>query len=134
VLRIKFGGSRQFSSPKSPTSCNSKTILVLIHIIHNREEIGSGTNISDAEALSQLDLLNEDSRLINGKSLLPCHPFWGVIADCEIEFCLAEQDEFGNATTGITRDDGMPPSWGTQDIDDIIKPATIWDRHKYLNL
>jgi hypothetical protein len=28
----------------------------------------------------------------------------------------------------------MPPSWGTQDIDDIIKPATIWDRHKYLNL
>jgi hypothetical protein len=110
------------------------SIPVVIHIIHNGEAIGSGTNISDAQALSQLDILNEDFRLMNADSLPTSHPFWGVTADCEIEFCLAEQDEFGNASTGITRDDGMQPSWGQQDIDDIIKPATIWNRHKYLNL
>lgn len=46
------------------------TIPVVIHIIHNGEAIGSGTNISDAQALSQLDILNEDFRLMNADSLL----------------------------------------------------------------
>ena len=131
---LEIATQNSTASQKKKTRATIYSIPVVIHIIHNGEAIGSGTNISDAQALSQLDILNEDFRLMNADSLLPSHPFWGVTADCEIEFCLAEQDEFGNATTGITRDDAGQPSWEMQDIDDIIKPATIWDRHKYLNL
>ena len=29
MLRIKFSGGRQFSSPKSPTSCSCKTLAVI---------------------------------------------------------------------------------------------------------
>jgi Pregnancy-associated plasma protein-A/Secretion system C-terminal sorting domain len=122
------------ASQNKETRATVYTIPVVIHVIHNGEAIGTGTNISDAQILSQLEILNKDFRLKNADSLIPNHPFYGVIADCKIEFCLAKQDELGNATTGITRKNGMQPSWEIQDVDDIIKPSTIWDRHKYLNL
>jgi hypothetical protein len=110
------------------------TIPVVIHIIHNGEPIGTDINISDAQAISQINDLNEDFRLLNADSLPTSHPFWGNTADCEIQFCLAKQDPQGKPTTGITRHQGNLAGWERQDIEDIIKPATIWNRHKYLNI
>lgn len=110
------------------------TIPVVVHVIHNGEAVGTGANISDLQILSQIEALNEDFRLQNFDSLQPSHPFWAYTADTEIEFCFAEQDEFGNPTTGIERIDGGQADWDPTDIDDILKPATIWDRDLYLNI
>lgn len=75
------------------------TIPVVVHVIwHDPNE-----NISDAQIQSQIDILNEDFRLLNSDSLTDTHPFWIYTADAEIEFCLASRDPSGNTTTGITR-------------------------------
>jgi hypothetical protein len=51
---------------------NNKRVLakayqlqVVVHIIHNDELVGEGTNISDAQVNSQLSVLNKDFRRLN---------------------------------------------------------------------
>ncbi len=39
-------------------------IPVIVHVVHNGEPVGSGTNISQAQVMSQLDALNEDYRKV----------------------------------------------------------------------
>ncbi len=119
------------------TNRNSGTILtipVVVHIIHNGEAYGTGANIHDSLVFKQINRLNEDFRKTNSDTLPSTHPFNSLQADCEIEFCLASIDENGNSTTGITRSNEMSASWNISDIDNIIKPKTIWNRYDYLNL
>lgn len=110
------------------------TIPVVIHVIHNGEAVGTGTNLSDAQAIAQITRLNEDFRKRNADTLTASHAFYSLQADTEIEFCLASTDPQGNPTTGITRYDGGRPSWEEFDVDSLLKPATIWDRYEYLNI
>lgn len=69
------------------------------------------------------------------------------IADFNIEFCLAVKDEFGNLLSepGINRINCAAKGWknpaSITDIyaligyfDSVIKPASIWDVTKYLNI
>ena len=109
-------------------------IPVVVHVIHNGENIGEGMNISDEQIFSQIESLNKDFRLLNEDSLDENHPFWGYTADCRIEFCLAKQDEYGNPTTGITRVYGGANDWTMDEIDEYVKPQTIWNPNKYLNI
>lgn len=110
------------------------TIPVVVHVIHNGEAVGTGANISDAQVLSQITALNEDFRLLNPDSLDDNHPFWPYTADTEIEFCMAKQDENGLPTTGIMRYIGAKTAWEADEFDAVVKPQTIWNRHKYLNM
>lgn len=77
----------------------SVTIPVVFHVLYNNQ----AQNLSDAQIQSQLDILNEDFRLMNSDSLDSSHPFWPYTIDTEIEFCLATQDPDGFETTGINR-------------------------------
>ena len=123
------------------------TIPVVVHIIHNDEAIGVGANISDAQIQSQIDVLNEDFRRLNVDVLSVPAPFRGASADPLIQFCLAQQTPEGILTNGITR--RPKPTQENYNqlevptelqclnkiiIDIIIKPNTIWDRDKYLNI
>ena len=80
-------------------SLASVYIPVVVHILWNDPL----ENISEAQIQSQIDILNEDFRLLNSDSLTPNHPFWGYTVDTEIEFCLASVDPNGNPTNGIVR-------------------------------
>ena len=74
-------------------------IPVVVHIVwKNAEE-----NISDAQIQSQIDVLNQDFRKKNIDAKDVPGSFKTVAADCEIEFCLAQKDTLGQATSGITR-------------------------------
>ncbi|MCC6186316.1 MAG: T9SS type A sorting domain-containing protein [Chitinophagaceae bacterium] len=110
------------------------TIPVVFHIIHNGEAIGTGSNVSDSQVNFQLKRMNEDFRKTNADTLMPSHAFYPLQADCEIEFCLAKRDAAGNATTGINRYNKSGASWTINQIDTFIKPSTIWDRNKYMNI
>ncbi|MEL6989931.1 MAG: M43 family zinc metalloprotease, partial [Bacteroidota bacterium] len=55
--------------------------------------------ISEAQIQSQLDVLNEDFRRLNTNK----DNLWPQAIDSEIEFSLATQDPWGDATCGITR-------------------------------
>lgn len=109
------------------------TIPVVVHVIHNNEAIGTGTNISDAQIQSQIDILSKDFRLLNPDSLLPSHPFWPYTCDVLIQFCLARQTPVGQPSTGIERIYGGL-DWSMSDAATILKPQTIWDPSRFLNL
>lgn len=76
------------------------TISVVFHIVYNT----ASENISDEQIMSQLEVLNEDFRLLNeNQSLVTWPSFQTSMADMELNFQLAEKDPWGMPTTGIVR-------------------------------
>jgi len=74
-----------------------------VHVLHRGEAIGVGRNISDAQVLSQIDVLNEDFRRLNEDRINTPAVFQPVADDPNFEFRLACIDPNGNPTSGITR-------------------------------
>lgn len=109
------------------------TIPVVFHIIHFGEAIGTGRNISTAQIMSQITIMNEDFRRMNADIYSTPAAFRGISDDALIEFCLAEQDEFGNPTTGIERILGSQASYTSTSFNSLEKPFSVWDRDLYLN-
>ncbi len=108
-------------------------IPVVVHIIHNGEAVGSGSNISALQVQSQIDVLNEDYRRKAGTAGFNNNP---VGADIEIEFCLATVNIQGAnlAEPGIDRIRGTRANYIRSIIESQLKPQTIWDPTKYLNM
>lgn len=115
------------------TSQNAEiiTIPVVIHVIHSGQEIGTAPNITDAQILSQIKVLNEDFRKMAGTPGYNTNP---VGADIQIQFALAKQDPNGNPTSGIDRISFCKENWGDTEFDLEVKPATIWDPTLYMNM
>lgn len=106
------------------------TIPVVVHVLHNNEEVGTGTNLSDLRVQSQITVLNQDfRRMLNTNG----YNTNAVGADVEIEFCLAQQNPDGAPSNGIDRV-YTGPIEGEDDLDYNIKPRTIWNPNRYLNI
>ena len=115
------------------------TIPVVFHVIHTGTNPGVSYNISDAQLLSQIAVLNEDFRRLNADTSNTPAAFKPAAADCEVNFCLAQTDPNGNSTTGINRINRNTLGWSAPPysktyVDATIKPATIWNTNKYLNI
>ncbi len=129
-------------------------IPVVVHVIHNGEAVGTGTNVSYAAIQSQIDVLNEDFRRMFGTNGWNTNP---VGADTQIEFCLARRRPDGSAFPGgeygvnrIPRSTAgfTAPPYATGYIDATIKPYTYnggtpavvagfargWSPDKYMNI
>lgn len=106
-------------------------IPVVVHVIHNGEAIGVAPNITDAQVESQITVLNQDFRKMLDTRGYNTNP---VGADVEIEFVLAKVDPNGNPTNGIDRVNSGQSSWYDIEIDETLKPATIWDPTQYMNM
>ncbi|MEY4927841.1 MAG: hypothetical protein RI894_2277, partial [Bacteroidota bacterium] len=97
----------------SPTAVY--TIPVVIHIIHNN----GAENISNAQAQTAITHLNAAFQA-NGNA--------------RIQFCLAQRDPQGNATTGITRN-VSPLTNMTMETEDLaVKDLNRWLPTCYLNI
>ncbi len=114
------------------------TIPVVVHIIHNGEAIGTESNLSAERVASQIEVLNEDFRRMQGTPGFNAHEDG---ADIEIEFCLADKDPngVGMMEAGIDRIDRSSMSFDdppfTQGyVEQVIKAPTIWDPYKYMNI
>ena len=107
------------------------TIPVVFHIVHNGDPLGSDENIPDEQVFSQLQVLNEDFRKLLGSPGYNTNP---VGADTEIEFCLAQRDPQGDATTGIERVEAGLESFTNFATTEELKKLTIWDPYQYLNI
>lgn len=125
-------------------------IPVVVHVIHNGEAVGSGTNVSYAAIQSQIDVLNEDFRRMFGTNGWNTNP---VGADTQIEFCLARRrpdgSAFPNGENGVNRISRTAagftaPPYSTNYIDATIKTYTYnggvptatrgWSPDKYMNI
>lgn len=124
------------------SSMPSYTIPVVVHVIHNGEAVGSGTNISQTQVNSQINVLNADYAGTGLNVGNVPSAFSALVANCQITFCLAQKDPSGNvlAQPGIHRVNRntagftAPPYSNTTYIDNTIKPATIWNPANYLNM
>ena len=105
------------------------TIPLVIHILHNGEPIGTGANISDAQVLSQVTVMNEDFRMMAGT---PGQSTAGGV-DVEVNFVMAKQTPNGCATNGINRVNICQDGTNSSDVD-YWKTQTIWDRDLYMNM
>lgn len=110
-----------------------RTIPIVFHIIHNGDAVGQNENISQAQVNSQITVLNEDFRKLLNTPGFNTHP---AGADSEIEFCAALVDPNGNILTepGINRVNLGQASWTQSQIDQTVKPQTIWDPERYCNV
>jgi PKD repeat protein len=110
----------------SSSSAATYVIPVVFHIIHK----GGGENISDAQILSQMTVLNNDYRRLNADTGNTPAPFAAIAADSDIEFRLAQKDPNGNCTTGINRI--FSPL--TTNARNNVKALIQWPANKYLNI
>ena len=100
-------------------------IPIVFHVIHT-----NGTeNITDAQILDQVAILNRDYRKLNADTSLIVAGFDTLAADIKIEFRLATIDPNGNCTNGIDR----IYSHKTNNASDASK-LNQWPREKYLNV
>ena len=111
-------------------------IPVVVHVIHDGELEGEGGNISEAQILSQIQVLNEDYRRLNGDTINTPEIFKPVAADTYIEFKLAERDPDGQETSGIVRVQGTKSEWVATNPDDNVelKSMSMWPPEDYLNI
>ena len=103
-------------------------IPVVVHVLYNN----STENISDAQVLSQINVLNEDFRRTN----LDADDTWTQASDSEIEFCMATSDPQGNSTSGIVRTSTSVSAFGTNDQMKFSSSGGVdaWPASDYLNI
>jgi hypothetical protein len=98
-------------------------IPVVFHIIHN----DSMENISQAQVMDQIRILNEDFRRRVGT---PGFSSDAASTDMLIEFRLAQYDPDGKKSDGINR----IKSSLTNNANDAVKALSYWNSDKYLNI
>jgi len=131
MQQIERATSQWLSDPSHRTGAVI-TIPVVVHVVYNT----AAQNISDAQIQSQIDVLNEDFRKLNADASLTPSIFSALATDCQIQFCLAQRDPNGNATTGIIRKSTTTTSFSTND--NVKRTANggddAWNTTQYLNL
>ena len=131
MQQIENATSQWLSDPSHRTGAII-TIPVVVHVIYNT----AAQNISDAQIQSQIDVLNEDFRKLNADASLTPSIFSALATDCQIQFCLAQRDPNGNATTGIVRKSTTTTAFTTND--NMKRTANggddAWNTTQYLNL
>jgi hypothetical protein len=105
---------------------------IVFHILHNNDF----TNISDAQIFSQVEIINKDFQKLNADWTNIPAVWQGLVANCDIKFCLASKDPNGNYTSGIVRK-------YTDSTNFFLKPSPrhnatggsdAWPTDRYINI
>ena len=129
----------------------TRTIPVIIPVVHAGEAIGVFPNLSTTQLVSQIKVVIDDYAGKGYNINLTPSVWASLVTDVGVTFCLATKDPNGNVLTepGIHRvkysslsgvNDPKSGTAGSNNntfinyIDTKLKPATIWDVTKYLNI
>ncbi len=133
ILNQELQINAQVRSNARSMKTDTVTIPVIVHILHNGEEVGIGPNISKSQVISAIDQLN---RAFLGED--------GFKAPgCRIRFALASRSPDCNATDGILRvnaysaclgDDCYNEKGITTTNESKIKSLSRWPSRDYLNI
>lgn len=107
-------------------STPSYTIPVVFHILH----MDGPENISDAQVIDQVAILNRDYQKKNADTALVVPTFTNNIANVGFCFKLASIDPNGNCTNGIVRHYTSKTNWDANDLNQFV---FTWPPDKYLN-
>ncbi|MES2514198.1 MAG: M43 family zinc metalloprotease [Bacteroidota bacterium] len=109
------------------------TVPVVVHVLYRV----AAENISDAQAASQVQVLNDDFARLNTDASKVTQPTFSTVASgAQIRFCLAQRDPSGNSTTGVIHKATTVTTFGTNDA---VKSSASggddpWDVTKYVNI
>lgn len=121
-------------------------IPVIVHVVHNNEPLNSvssttGGNLNAAQIADQINILNKDFNGTNADTVLIPPVFKNVQGKFQFNFCLAVVNPTGGilAEPGIDRINRQTMGWTAPPyartyIDGTIKPNSIWDPTRYLNM
>jgi PKD repeat protein len=101
------------------------TIPIVFHILHQYGQ----ENISDAQVIDAVRILNNDYNLLNADTANLVPEWQGRAANVQFTFVLATIDPNGNCTNGIDRI--VTPE---TNIGDDNSKLNQWPRNKYLNV
>lgn len=134
VIQHKIAQNRLAGKNQRTTGVVYK-IPVIVHVVHNGESIGTGSNINAAQVYSQIEVINEDFRKLNTDLNQTRAVFLNLAGDAEIEFVLATEDPNGNPLPepGIHRYEFNGSNFTISQIEELIKPATSWNPSRYAN-
>ena len=134
--RVKMANGRTGGGPF--------VIPVIIHVVYQTSQAtiqNNSENIPYGQAISQIRVLNEDFNRTNAdasNTRAIFQPVAGTFDD--IEFVAATHDPNGVplAEAGVERINGETTFnitiWTQTSCNNTLKPATIWDPEKYLNI
>ncbi|CAN5372246.1 hypothetical protein BH09BAC5_BH09BAC5_17060 [soil metagenome] len=121
-----YANVQRSGNPSAQTGGPPQYIIPLVfHIVHDY----GPEDISDAQVLDAVRILNIDYRKNNADTTSIVSQFVGIASDAKIEFRLANLDPNGNCTNGIDRVASIETYIG----DDGSK-LNYWPRNKYLNV
>ena len=146
--------NKQVESFKQSQSANKNlstnyTIPVIFHVVHGGQNVGSFPNLSQAQLNSQITILNNDyaGGGFNVGNFSSTGFAQSLVANCNINFCLALKNPSGTGLSepGIERINYNSNGWSDPSsftslsnfksyIENTIKPNTIWDPTRYLNI
>lgn len=124
---------RNYLTTKNTNAKNTQTVVtipVVVHVLYKN----ATQNISDAQIMSQLAVLNADFRRLNAdySSVVPA-AFQPFSADMELVFCTATKKSDGSPTTGIERK-SVASNFNFQNNYYLSSGLLAWDPTKYLNI
>ncbi|MGR6087915.1 MAG: M43 family zinc metalloprotease [Arcticibacter sp.] len=116
----------------SKTTMPNITIPVVVHLVYKT----NAQNISDAQILSQIDVLNQDFNRLNADTANTPAPFKPIAGTANITFCMATVDPAGNPTNGIERRLTTVNSFNTSDAVKAFATGGLdaWDPSQYFNI
>jgi hypothetical protein len=109
------------------------TIPTVVHVVYRN----ATENVSDAQIISQIDVLNRDYNKLNTDINQVPSAWANIAADVDIQFCLANRDPQGNATNGITRTSSTQASFDVNNENMKFNNSggkNAWPTDQYLNL
>ena len=121
----------QIKSQRNSNQMVVITIPTVVHVLHNGEPVGTGANISDAQVISQITVMNEDFRRMLGTP--GGANTSGFAVDVEVEFCLAQRTPDGCPTSGINRVNICQDGTDSAAVD-YWKAQTSWNPSSYMNM
>jgi Secretion system C-terminal sorting domain/Pregnancy-associated plasma protein-A len=130
-IKTTLANSKKYAA-RDTSSNEIINVPVVVHVIYKN----AVQNISDAQILSQLDVLNKDFSNQNTDRINTPAVFKNLSADTKIKFCLAQVDPKGKRTSGIVR---RQTNIEVFSADDIMKFSASggddgWNSQQYLNI
>ncbi|MCD6065981.1 MAG: hypothetical protein K0S33_807 [Bacteroidetes bacterium] len=110
---------------KQEINAASYTIPIVFHILH----LGGPENISDAQVIDGLRILNRDFAKQNPDTIEIIPSFKPLADSMQIQFALPTIDPNGNCTNGIIHHYDAATDWSDSEF-----PNYTWDPTRYLNV
>lgn len=120
--------TKNFTNSTFKTSAVGYTIPVVFHVIYSN----AAGNISDAQIIDQINILNKEFKRQQADTALTPSAFKPLASAFNVEFRLATKDPSGNCTNGINRiySDLTNCSY----INNDVKSLSYWPSNQYLNI